>query len=217
MHIGFLAGFHAIHVSLERSCFSKIGKIIFLALVALKLLVSLTSCLVACSARIVVDKQTNRQTDRQNDYCNPRCACAPRVNRGHSVDHIKMLRLSLSTSRLYVHAPGFQIQYHTLSVHALDPSPPPFLLIPGETLVHVYMAVCNTVLWVWSKSGRSACCTVSATSLGLPPQMFYITLVCKILTLTMGPETCTFDLEMWASYKFFSWFLRFNIESADEA
>ena len=30
---------------------------------------------VACSARIVVD----RQTDTQNDYCNPRCACAPRV------------------------------------------------------------------------------------------------------------------------------------------
>ena len=25
-------------------------------------------------------RQTDRQTDRQNDYCNPRCACAPRVN-----------------------------------------------------------------------------------------------------------------------------------------
>ena len=48
----------------------------FLALVALKLLVSLISRLVACSARIVAD----RQTDTQNDYCNPRCACAPRVN-----------------------------------------------------------------------------------------------------------------------------------------
>ena len=22
----------------------------------------------------------DRQTDTQNDYCNPRCACAPRVN-----------------------------------------------------------------------------------------------------------------------------------------
>ena len=53
---------------------------IFLALVALKLLVSLISRLVVCSARIVADKQTNRQTDTQNDYCNPRCACAPRVN-----------------------------------------------------------------------------------------------------------------------------------------
>ena len=56
----------------------------FHALVALKLLVSLISRLVACSARIVVDKQTDRQTDRQTDtqtnYCNPRCACAPRVN-----------------------------------------------------------------------------------------------------------------------------------------
>ena len=26
---------------------------------------------------------TNRQTDTQNDYCNPRCACAPRVNNGY--------------------------------------------------------------------------------------------------------------------------------------
>ena len=58
--------------------------IIFHALVALKLLVSLISRLVACSARIVVDRQTNRQTNRQTDtqtnYCNPRCACVPRVN-----------------------------------------------------------------------------------------------------------------------------------------
>ena len=38
--------------------------IIFHALVALKLLVSLISRLVACSARIVVDRQTNRQTHR---------------------------------------------------------------------------------------------------------------------------------------------------------
>ena len=50
------------------------------AIVALKLLVSLISRLVACSARIVTDKQTNKQTQTQNDYCNPRCACAPRVN-----------------------------------------------------------------------------------------------------------------------------------------
>ena len=52
----------------------------FHALVALKLLISLISRLVACSARIVVDKQTERQTDTQTNYCNPRCACAPRVN-----------------------------------------------------------------------------------------------------------------------------------------
>ena len=36
----------------------------FRALVALKMLVSLISRLVACSPRIVVDKQTDRQTDR---------------------------------------------------------------------------------------------------------------------------------------------------------
>ena len=47
--------------------------VIFHALVALKMLVSLISCLVA---RIVVDKQTDTQTN----YCNPHCACAPRVN-----------------------------------------------------------------------------------------------------------------------------------------
>ena len=46
------------------------------------------SRLVACSPRIVVDRQTdrqtNRQTDTQNDYCNPRCACAPRLTIIHS-------------------------------------------------------------------------------------------------------------------------------------
>ena len=78
MHIDFLACFHAI--SLERSRFQQNRHVIFPALVALNLLVSLISRLVACSARIVADKQTNRQTDTQNDYCNPRCACAPRVN-----------------------------------------------------------------------------------------------------------------------------------------
>ena len=64
MHIGFFACFHAISL------------VLFLALVALKLLVSLISRLIACSARIVADKQTNKQTDTQNDYCNPRSACA---------------------------------------------------------------------------------------------------------------------------------------------
>ena len=60
MNIGFLACFHAI--SLERSRFRKIATLIFLALVALKLLVSLISRLVACSARIVLDRQTHRKT-----------------------------------------------------------------------------------------------------------------------------------------------------------
>ena len=60
MHIGFLACFHAI--SLERSRFSKIATLFFLPFVALKLLVLLISRLVACSARIDADKQTNRTT-----------------------------------------------------------------------------------------------------------------------------------------------------------
>ena len=57
--------------TLERSRFSKIATLFFHALVALlKLLVSLISRPVACSARIVVDRQTDRQADTQNDYCN---------------------------------------------------------------------------------------------------------------------------------------------------
>ena len=55
MHIG--------HISRTQS-FQENRHIIFHALVALKLLVSLISRLVACSARIVVDRQTNRQTHR---------------------------------------------------------------------------------------------------------------------------------------------------------
>ena len=66
MHIGFLACFHAI--SLERisrtQSFQQNRHIIFPALIALNLLVSLISRLVACGARIVVDKQTDRQTHR---------------------------------------------------------------------------------------------------------------------------------------------------------
>ena len=60
MHIGFFACFHAI--SLERS--QRNRHIVFLALVALKLLVSLITRLVACSSRIVADKRTDRQTHK---------------------------------------------------------------------------------------------------------------------------------------------------------
>ena len=59
IHIVFLACFYAI--SLERSRFSKIATLFF---IALKLLVSLISLLVACNARIIVDKQTDKQTHR---------------------------------------------------------------------------------------------------------------------------------------------------------
>ena len=60
MHIGFFACFHAISGT---QSFQQNRHIIFHALVALKMLVSLISRLVACSPRIVVDKQTDRQTD----------------------------------------------------------------------------------------------------------------------------------------------------------
>ena len=63
MHIGFFACFSR-HISRTQS-FQQNRHIIFLALVqALKLLVSFISRPVACSARIVVDRQTDRQTDR---------------------------------------------------------------------------------------------------------------------------------------------------------
>ena len=81
MHIGFFSLFSR-HISRTQS-FQQNRQFTFRALVALKMLVSLISRLVACSPRIVrrrTDKQTDRQTHTQNDYCNPRCACAPRVN-----------------------------------------------------------------------------------------------------------------------------------------
>ena len=58
---------------------------IFPALVALKLLVSLISRLVACSARIVADKQTDRHAERL------RCACAPRVNNKYKLSSFPKL------------------------------------------------------------------------------------------------------------------------------
>ena len=51
------------HISRMQS-FQQNRHLIFHALVALKMLVSLISRLVACSPRIVVDRQTNRQSDR---------------------------------------------------------------------------------------------------------------------------------------------------------
>ena len=80
MHIGFLASFHDIY---RTQSFQQNRHVIFPALVALKLLVSLISRLVACSPRFRPDTQTDGQTDGQNDYCNPRCACAPRVNNNY--------------------------------------------------------------------------------------------------------------------------------------
>ena len=74
-------------LALECCRFRKIA-IFFHALVALKRLVSLLGRLVACSARIVVDTQTN--------YCNPHCACAPRVN---EKEHSPIARGSQSSCR----------------------------------------------------------------------------------------------------------------------
>ena len=65
MHIGFLACFSR-HISRTQS-FQQNRHIIFPALVALNLLVSLISRLVARGARIEVDRQTDRQTDRHTE------------------------------------------------------------------------------------------------------------------------------------------------------
>ena len=57
--------------------------ITFRAPVALEPLVSLMSQLGPCRSRISGDRQTDRQTntDTQTKYSDPRCACAPRVNK----------------------------------------------------------------------------------------------------------------------------------------
>ena len=44
-------------------------------------MVSFVILLIACTARIAcVDRHTDIQTHTRDNYCNPRCACAPRVN-----------------------------------------------------------------------------------------------------------------------------------------
>ena len=79
-YVGFFACFHAI--SLERSSFRKIA--------------FLFSCFCSPQAAGIAHRpprnlycknkrrQTDRQTDGQTKYCNPRCACAPRVNDDHT-------------------------------------------------------------------------------------------------------------------------------------
>ena len=63
MHIGFFRLFSR-HISRTQSL-EQNSHIIFVALVALKLLVSLISRLVACSARIVIERKTDKQTDTE--------------------------------------------------------------------------------------------------------------------------------------------------------
>ena len=86
MHIGFFACFHAI--SLERSRFSKIATFFFMPLLVLKMLVSLISRLVACSPRIVVDRQTDRQTDTQT-HRTTTVTLAAHVRRGLTIESLR--------------------------------------------------------------------------------------------------------------------------------
>ena len=85
MHIG--------HISRTQS-FQQNRHISFHALVALKLLVSLISRLVACSARIVVDRQTHRQTT---------VTLAAHARRGlikYSLPHIDLLYIHIPATSL---------------------------------------------------------------------------------------------------------------------
>ena len=83
--------------------FQKNHHFIFHALVALKRLVSLLGRLVACSARIVVDRHTH--IDTQNDYRNPRCACAPRVNES-TKSSMYSNSMQMSSTGTFIHMHG---------------------------------------------------------------------------------------------------------------
>ena len=67
-------GFHTI--TFERSTFTKI------AIFKIKPVCPLVSAalLHVVAENVVIDRRTDRRTDLQTKYCNPRCACAPRVN-----------------------------------------------------------------------------------------------------------------------------------------
>ena len=53
-------------------------------------MISFIILLIASTARIAcADRQTDRHTHTQDNYCNPRCACAPRVN--NAIDDLKKL------------------------------------------------------------------------------------------------------------------------------
>ena len=70
----------------------------------LKPLVSPIGCLVACSGRISVDTHTHTHThkDRQTNYCNPRCACVPRVNYSWSIASSILQHFSLSRTNFAI-------------------------------------------------------------------------------------------------------------------
>ena len=73
---------------------------------ALNPLVSLFGYLVVRSSRIKVDRHTDGRTDGQNDYCNPRCACAPRVNELHyictNIDYYALPYTKMSVTWLFL-------------------------------------------------------------------------------------------------------------------
>ena len=74
MHIGFLACFHVI--SLERSRFSKIATLFVWCAAHTVVCIVGSGCVWRVSHVMCMVRE-----DTQNDYCNPRCACAPRVNK----------------------------------------------------------------------------------------------------------------------------------------
>ena len=57
--------------------------------------------------------QTNTHTHTQNDYCNPRCACAPRVNYCLSVKRTQYYTYMIILLKICYTAPQFKMRAHT--------------------------------------------------------------------------------------------------------
>ena len=67
----------------EKRLFNIAANLTLNTMASFVILLTARTARIACSD-IQTDRQTDRQTDTQNDYCNPRCACAPRVNNNSS-------------------------------------------------------------------------------------------------------------------------------------
>ena len=74
---------------------------------------------------MVTDGQTDRQTDKrpQDNYRNPRCACAPRVNKAYGKLRDREGRSPTSTN--VARGEGEEVGYELVDVHHKESPPPP--------------------------------------------------------------------------------------------